>query len=112
AFDPDAAIETADELAADVEAEARAADAAGHVRVEPVELLEDPAALRDGDSEALVRHRPAHAALAAGHLDLDRPAVRRVLDGILDEVDEHLSQLLLVRGDPGKAPRRLAGQRH
>src|SRR3954462_2615820 len=54
ALDPDAAVEAADELAADVEAEAGAADAAGHVRIESVELLEDAPALARRDPEAAV----------------------------------------------------------
>src|SRR5213078_1894289 len=39
-LDPDAPAHTLDELAADVEPEPRAADAARHVRIEPIELLE------------------------------------------------------------------------
>src|SRR4051794_24630970 len=38
-FDPDAAVHPLHELAADVEAEAGAADAVRHVGVEPVELV-------------------------------------------------------------------------
>src|SRR3954447_7315073 len=97
-LDPDAAVQPADELPADVEAEAGAADAAGHVRIEAVELLEDATALRRRDAEAAVRHRPEDAALAARDLHLDGPALGRVLDRVLHEVHEHLAQLLLVGG--------------
>src|SRR4051795_12408129 len=83
ALDPDAAVEAADELAADVEAEAGAADPARHVRIEAVELLEDAPPLGGGDAEPPVGDRPADAALALAQADLDRPAVRRILDGVL-----------------------------
>src|SRR5207302_9872305 len=111
ALDPDAAVEAAHELAADVEAEAGAADAARHVRVEPVELLEDPPALGRRDAEALVRDGPAHTTLAAEDLHLDRSSVRRVLDRVLDEVDQHLAQLLLVRRHRGEASRGIERER-
>ena len=52
--DPDAAVHAMHELAADVEAEACSADAAGQVRVEAEELLEDPRLLGRRDAEALV----------------------------------------------------------
>ena len=44
-LDPDPTIDAAHELPADVEAQARSADPARHVGIEPVELLEDPFAL-------------------------------------------------------------------
>src|SRR5205814_2299896 len=44
--DADPAADAADELAGDVEAEPGAADAALHVRIDAVELLEDPPLLR------------------------------------------------------------------
>src|SRR4051812_41722816 len=97
-LDPDAAVEAAHQLAADVEPEAGAADAARHVRIEAIELLEDPPALRGGDAEALIRYGPAHRARRARHLHRDRPAVRRVLHRVLDEIAEHLDELLLVGG--------------
>src|SRR5207237_6180 len=62
---PDPAVEAAHELAADVEPEPGPADAAGHVRVEPEELLEDAAPLGRRDAETLVAHLPAHAAILA-----------------------------------------------
>src|SRR5262245_44797051 len=94
--DPDAPVEPVDELAADVEAEAGAADAARHVRIEAVELLEDAPALRRGNAEPAVADRPQHVVVLPPEADVDGPAVGRVLDGVLDEVDEDLAQLLLV----------------
>src|SRR5207244_3480048 len=57
-LDPDAPVVPVDELAADVEAEAGAADAASHVRIEAIELLEDAPALGCRDAEAAVAHAP------------------------------------------------------
>src|SRR5581483_4905958 len=57
---PDPAVDPAEELAADVEAEAGAADAASHVRVEAVELLEDAALLGGRDAETGVGHDEAN----------------------------------------------------
>jgi hypothetical protein len=54
-LDVDAAVHAADDLAADVEAEAGSADATGHVRVEPVGLVgdypEEGLALRAGEAD-------------------------------------------------------------
>src|SRR5213078_249716 len=53
-LDPDAPVHRPDELTADVEAEAGSADAAPLVRIEAVELVEDPLLLAHRDAEALV----------------------------------------------------------
>ena len=67
-LDPDAAVHAAHQLAADVEAEPGAADAAGEVRVEAEELLEDAAVLGGRDAEPLVADEEA---------DAPSPAARR-----------------------------------
>src|SRR5690349_5015876 len=56
-LDPDAAVDAANELAADVETQPGAADPARHVGVEAEELLEDAPLLRGWDPEALVDDR-------------------------------------------------------
>jgi len=84
-----------DELAADVEAEAGAADAARHVRVEAVELLEDPALLGERDAEPLIEHaelQPA-APLLEREDDLDEAQRMRLLRMIEQESD-HLAQIV------------------
>src|SRR6478752_698868 len=53
-LDPDSPMHAADELAGDVEAQPRASDPAGHVRIDPVELFEDTALLAGRDAEPLV----------------------------------------------------------
>src|SRR5436305_8489771 len=73
-LDPDAAVDAADELAADIEAEPRAADAAAHVRIEAVELLEDPPLLALRDAETGVRDREADMAAVRLERDVDRAA--------------------------------------
>ncbi len=53
------------------------------------------------DPEALVGDAEAHAAVRVGDAELDRAAVGRVLDRVLDEVLEHEQQFLGV-GDDGR----------
>src|SRR5207245_10451938 len=55
-LDPDPAFDTTDQVAADVEPEARPSDPAGHVWIDSVELLEDPPLLggRDRSEERRV----------------------------------------------------------
>src|SRR5436190_305089 len=47
-------VQSVDDLAADVETEPRPADASAHLRIEAIELLENPLLLRGGDPDALV----------------------------------------------------------
>ena len=109
-LDPDLPVHPAHELAADVEAEAGAADAAGHVGIEAVELLEDPPVLGRGDAEPGVGDREADRAVAVRDRERDRPALGRVLDRVVDEVDEHLVELAGV-GDDARDPLRHAPAR-
>src|SRR5947207_2641388 len=98
-LDPDPPAHPPDELAGDVEAEPGAPDASGHVGVEAVELLDDPVALRGWDPEAHVGHREPHPPVALLDAETDVPAGRRVLDGVLQQVVEHLPQLSRVGCD-------------
>src|SRR5437868_7469701 len=79
-----------DDLARDVQAEPGAADAAGHLGVEPIELLEDPCLLGGRDAEALVLDVDAHAVWPVDDAHLDLAPAGRVLDRVLDEVDDDL----------------------
>src|SRR5215211_8980825 len=96
---PDLPAHPFDELATDVEAKAGSADALDHVRIEPVELLEDPALLVGWDPHSLVGDAEEHAALGRVDSQLDPSPVRRVLDGVLHEVHEHLPRPVLVGSD-------------
>src|SRR4029453_5461039 len=64
-----------------------------------VKLLEDPWPLLGRDSEALVSHGEARVFAAYIHADGHRSSVRRVLDRVFDEVDEHLPHLVPISGD-------------
>src|SRR5215207_9713761 len=55
-LDPDAPVEPANELPDDVQTEPRSADAARHVGVEAVELLEDTTLLGMRYAEPLIGH--------------------------------------------------------
>src|SRR6266487_1662240 len=75
-LDPDPPVHASDELAGDVEAQAGATDPAGHVRVEPVELLEDPALLGGWDAEPLVGDGETHIIAGGLQAEVDVPARR------------------------------------
>src|SRR5581483_5770365 len=92
-LDPDPSVDPADELTADIEAEPGPADAPLHVRIEAIELLEDPPLLRRRNAEALVADREADVPVARLERERDRAAARRVLDRVLEQVREHLPQL-------------------
>src|SRR6476661_9535805 len=94
--DREGAAHPHDELARDEEPEPATADAAREGRVEPVELLEDPLLLALRDSESLVAHGEACPAGASGKLDRHLPTVRRILDRVVEQVDEHLPELVFV----------------
>src|SRR5439155_21545936 len=101
--DLEAAVHALDELAADVEPQAAAAHAAGLLRVEAVELLEDPLALGARDPQPLVRDLDEALAVLRVEPNLDLAALRRVLDRVVDQIDEHLPQLVLVAEDRAPA---------
>src|SRR3954467_3551653 len=93
-LDPDRPVHPPYELAGDVEAEPGAAPAAGQVRVDAVELVEDPALLARRDAETGVGNAEVDRVVAAPDLELDPAAVRRVLDRVVDEVRQHLPDLV------------------
>ena len=111
-LDPDASVHPVHELAADVEAEPGAADAAGQVRVEAVELLEDPPLLAPAGCRGPGRRRGSgRGCRGASSATRTRAAVGRVLDRVVDEVRQHLAQLVRVGRDRRQrvgAPRRRA----
>ena len=55
--------------------------------------------LGGGDAEAAVADDEADTTVRRLQLELDEAAVRGVLDGVLDEVDEHLPQSVRIGGD-------------
>src|SRR5436309_5912670 len=105
-LDPDLPAHPLDEPLADVETEAGPAHALSHLGVEAVELLEDPLLLMRGDSESLVAHAEPHRVVVRLEADFDL-TLAGVLDRVLDEVDEHLPQLVRIRGDGRRTVRML-----
>src|SRR6266542_4376721 len=98
-LDPDATAHALEQLAADVQAEAGAADAAGQIGVEAIELLEDAAMLGGWNAQALVADREPQARPIDLDLHYHAAAVRRVLDRVVDEVRQDLSRLVRVSCD-------------
>src|SRR5439155_22219464 len=87
-FHPDRAAHPLHELATDVEPEPGPGP---YLRAfEAVELLEDRPLLRDRDADPVVPDFDAHTVRERGRRDGDRAAVRRVFDGVVDQVHEHL----------------------
>src|SRR2546430_1131509 len=67
--------------------------------VQLAELLEDQIELVRGDTDARVRHGEGHVVTPTGDGHGDRPLVRE-LDGVAQEVDEDLLDLVLVGVEP------------
>src|SRR5919109_1229171 len=72
-LDPDLAVHGVDQLATDVEAEPGSTDALRHVRIEAVELLENPLLLARRNPRPLVADGEANHAVVAAEADLDLP---------------------------------------
>src|SRR5206468_12996112 len=87
-----------DQLAADVEAEAGAADGSGRAR-DAVELLEDPFLLGARNADARIANGDTKVISTGLESDLDTACAVRVLDCVADEVREHLPKLVAIRGD-------------
>src|SRR4029450_11805355 len=71
----DVPAHAADELVADVEPKPRAADAAGHVRIDAVELLADHSFLVGGNPEPFVADLEEHVLFVRLDADFDPAAV-------------------------------------
>ena len=121
--DPDLAAEQAGDLPADRQAQARAAVLAAGPRVGLLERLEDdPAACRTGcRCPCRSPRRPRRDSARLEHRVVGAPAARRPgstrrptlpvlgeLEGVGEEVPEHLLQPLRVGGDRPRAGRRPA----
>src|ERR687889_874867 len=85
------------DLAGDGQSKARAARGAGGIG--PVEALEDEGQLVLGDPNPRIRDRQRHAAVVfLPHPDRDAPALRRVLDRVVQENGSHLHYAPSVKG--------------
>src|SRR5437867_1047061 len=90
--DPDSSAHLPDELSADVEAEAGASDPAPHFGVEPRELVEDLFSRLWRNADPFICHSEPEATRVYARGELDRPPVGRVLDGVLEQVEQHAPQ--------------------
>src|SRR4051794_4387298 len=85
ALEADRAAVRLDDLARDREAEPRPGDAARR-RVPAEELREDLRLVGQRDADAVVDDLEPQTVAAVVHDELDRAALRRVLDGVADQV--------------------------
>src|SRR5690348_16541134 len=106
-FGPDAAAVGGDDAATDVEAEARAEDAALRRVSRPVEALEDGAELVLGHADASIPDGNVGVAVEKADSDLHPLRRRAVLQRVGDEV---LEDLLDARLLPVADKRRLGGR--
>src|SRR3954451_9281991 len=95
-LDPDAPVHRLDELAADVQAEARSADAPPLVGIQSIELVEDPLLLAYRDAEALILDAEAKPVAHCSEPHLDSPPGRRVLDRVVEQIEQHLARALAI----------------
>ena len=84
---------------ADVKPEPGTLDAPRQVRIHSVELAEDPLLLPMRDPQPVVADLEAQAAFARLDAELHTTALRRVLDRVVDEVQEDLAELVRVTDD-------------
>src|SRR5260370_8037365 len=103
AFDPDLAAMHLNDLLNDREAQAGPGYRLGRAASDPPEALEDMLDLVRGDAQAGVGHadecKPAVRTGRKGH----SPAVRRVLDRVVDQVCHDLDEPVAVAGDDGQS---------
>src|SRR3712207_9448804 len=94
------------DLAGDGESEAYSL--LGPRTVRPVEALEDEGQLVLGDPNPRIRDRQRHAVVFLLHPYRDAPAVRRVLDRVVQENGNHLHYPLSIEG--GRSEERRVGK--
>src|SRR5262245_39787658 len=94
-YHPDAPAVHLDDLLGDGEAEARAALGLGKRAVDLVELLEDPTLLVERYAGPGVGHRDGEMAVPRACGDAHLAGIGK-LDGVTDEVEQHLREALFV----------------
>src|SRR6266700_2606869 len=99
-LDPDPSAHALDELARDVQPEARPAHALQQRGIEAIELLEDSVALGLRNARAFVPDPEARPAAAPADSDLHRALGLAVLERVVDQILEYLPKLLRVGLDP------------
>src|SRR5207248_11003231 len=102
-LDPDPPSHPGHELVANVEPETRTSNAAPHLWVGAVELLEDSALLLGRDPETFVPDIEQNGRILRFDPNLDPSSIGGVLDCVLDEVHQDLPHLVPVGIHPRKA---------
>src|SRR5215467_9060507 len=92
---PDAAAVHLNDLLGDGEAEARAALGLGKRAVDLMELIEDPILLIKWYAGSGVRYRDGEMAVPRARGDAHLASIGE-LDGVADEIEQHLRQALFV----------------
>ena len=105
AFDPESAAVGFDDVLGDGEAEAGAAGFAGAGGVHAIEAFEDAFLIRQRNADAGVGDGDDGFARAGGGADVDVPAWRRVLDGVVEEILENVAEQSGIAADGGKLRR-------
>src|SRR6185369_10419727 len=98
-FRPDRAAVQLDDMLDDGQPESGAPFLAASAGIDPVETLEESRNTGSGDARAGVSDRNADELILFNCLDRDAPALRRVLDGIVQQIDQHLLKPPLVSHD-------------
>src|SRR5579871_723089 len=101
-FQPDAPAMPLDQLAAEEESQTRSGDAMRGGIASPRKTGKEPGLLLLGDANAAVMNAylDALSILSLGHSDVDGAALRRIFDGIGDQVQQHLFQPVAVPMQP------------
>jgi hypothetical protein len=97
-FQPDAPSMPLNQLTAEEEAQPRAGDAMRRGIAGTRETAKESSLLLAGDADAIVMntHLNALPILGLGQRDVDRSALRRIFDGIAQQVQQHLLQTVAV----------------
>src|SRR5437660_5500755 len=104
ALDPDAAAMRFDEMLGDGKAEAGTADFSRPCNINAVEALKDAGLVRSGNADSGVRNGESNLASVGGSGNHDLAAGRRVLNGVIQQVLQHLGKTAAVGGNIRKRP--------
>src|SRR5689334_11743721 len=92
ALDPDSSAMSFDEMLGDRKAQAGAADFARTCNIDAVEALKDAGLVRPGNADSGVRDRESNLISVGGGGNHDLTSGRRVLDGVVEQVLQHLGE--------------------
>ena len=99
AFDPDTSTHCFNQLLADVEAKARTTNGAIHVPFQPHKALKEAGLLFWWHAQAMIAHKDAYLPVILAGSNLYTCTSRRILEGIIDKVQQHLAQTQVVSFD-------------